>query len=268
MEGSSFMFAKRYLLSLLLISLFTVGFKINAHEQAGLINKDWTLLGSFKTENFHRSFEFLSRHHIDIAGVDYHNKIIDILLDDNEFIHLSKYGLDISITQTKGVFKGPDQEYKNPEEIEFLLTEFRDKFPSISKLTSIGKSLEGRDIWALKISDNPEMEEHNEPSILFNSMHHAREIMTPEISLDIIQTLLEGYQSDADITNWINQYETDASCFKSKSWLKQAPTAKQLALLRPDYQLDFNLTRYQASLLLQFQFNKSIIHKLIRKAAI
>lgn len=172
-----------------------------------IFQKDWKMLASITTENMHKTFKKLSDMEIDIAGVDIDNKIIDILINDYDYINLKSQKIKLEIKEVKGVTAGPDSEYKNPEEIELLIEQFTDTHPQISKKISIGKSLEGRDIWAIKISDNPEKHEVSEPAVLFNSMHHAREVMGPEVSLDIIETLLNGYNSDLKITNWINSNE-------------------------------------------------------------
>ncbi len=66
--------------------------------------------------------------------------------------------------------------------------------------------------------------------------------------------------------DWLNENETDESAHKTCSWLNQPPTEKQLQYLPPDYRHDHNLTRYQASALLTFRFNKSAIRSLIFEA--
>ncbi len=172
-----------------------------------LFQKNWKMLASVNAEDMQATFEQLADAEIDIAGVDVKNKIIDVLIDDYDYQNLKSLQLEVDIREVKGISKGPDAEYKTPEEVEFLINEFADKFPAITKVVSIGKSLEGRDIWAIKISDNPEQAEVLEPSILFNSMHHAREVMGPEVSLDIIEYLLNAYRVDEKITNYIDSYE-------------------------------------------------------------
>lgn len=171
------------------------------------LEKSKTLLAEVHVDHIGKSIKHLSSLNVDIAGVDIHNKIIDILIDDFEFASLESQSYNVLIKEVTGVTASPDQEYKNPEEIASLIERFADKFPEITSRVSIGKSLEGRDIWAIKISDNPEDHEVSEPAILFNSMHHAREVMTPEVSLDIIETLLNGYQSHAEIKKWIDSYQ-------------------------------------------------------------
>lgn len=66
--------------------------------------------------------------------------------------------------------------------------------------------------------------------------------------------------------DWLNENETDESAHKSRSWLNQSVTTRQLQFLPPEYRQDFGLTRYQASALLTFQFNKAAITNLVLNA--
>lgn len=61
---------------------------------------------------------------------------------------------------------------------------------------SLGATGEGRDIWALKVSDNPGLEENDEPEVLYDGVHHAREIMTVEMCLYFARYLCENYGTD------------------------------------------------------------------------
>ncbi len=63
--------------------------------------------------------------------------------------------------------------------------------------------------------------------------------------------------------DWLNENETDESAYKTRSWLKQPPTEKQLTYLPAEYRQDFGLTRYQASALLTFRFNRTGIRALV-----
>jgi DNA repair protein RadD len=63
--------------------------------------------------------------------------------------------------------------------------------------------------------------------------------------------------------DWLNEHESDESAHKSRRWLSQPPSDKQLALLPAEYRHDFGLTRYQASALIAFQFNKAAIRRLV-----
>ena len=70
----------------------------------------------------------------------------------------------------------------------------------------------------------------------------------------------------AQADDWLNEHETDESAFKSKGWLKQDATEKQLNCLPPEFRRDYGLTRYRASALISFQFNKRDIRRLVTAA--
>jgi len=67
--------------------------------------------------------------------------------------------------------------------------------------------------------------------------------------------------------DWLNENETDESAHKTRSWLNQTATSRQLQFLPAEYHQDFGLTRYQASALLAFTFNKSAITQLVTSAS-
>jgi len=63
--------------------------------------------------------------------------------------------------------------------------------------------------------------------------------------------------------DWLNEHESEDTARKSKRWLNQAPTAQQLQYLPAEMRADFSLTRYRASCLLSFQFNKRAIQRTV-----
>ena len=63
--------------------------------------------------------------------------------------------------------------------------------------------------------------------------------------------------------DWLNDNETDESAHKSRRWLNQSATEKQLRYLPPECRHDYGMTRYQASALLTFTFNKQAIRRLV-----
>jgi hypothetical protein len=65
---------------------------------------------------------------------------------------------------------------------------------------------EGRDLLALKISDNVTLEE-DEPTVLLVSNHHCRELVTPVIALTAAQNLLDDYGVDPDVTAAVDGHE-------------------------------------------------------------
>lgn len=67
--------------------------------------------------------------------------------------------------------------------------------PGIAQKFSIGRSYEGRQVWALKISDNVGSDE-NEPEVLFVSQMHAREWLSLEQNLRNIELLTSNYRAN------------------------------------------------------------------------
>jgi carboxypeptidase T len=65
--------------------------------------------------------------------------------------------------------------------------------PKIVSKRSIGKSYEGRTIWAIKISDHVALDEH-EPEILFEALHHAREHLAGEEALHLVHLFVDNYR--------------------------------------------------------------------------
>lgn len=66
--------------------------------------------------------------------------------------------------------------------------------------------------------------------------------------------------------DWLNTNETDESAHKTKAWLHQPATARQLAYLPPACRMDYSLTRYQASAMLSLKFNLHAIRSRIAEA--
>jgi carboxypeptidase T len=76
----------------------------------------------------------------------------------------------------------------------------------IVSVFSIGKSYQGRELWAAKVSDHVTVDEP-EPEVLFDGGTHADEHMGVEMTLRIFHWLVDGYGHDARITNIVNTRE-------------------------------------------------------------
>src|SRR6185295_3269745 len=75
--------------------------------------------------------------------------------------------------------------------------------PAIVSRFSIGKSYQGRPLWAVKVSDNVSVDEA-EPEVMFDGTHHADEHMATEMTLRIFHWLVDGYGTDPRITSIVN----------------------------------------------------------------
>jgi carboxypeptidase T len=96
--------------------------------------------------------------------------------------------------------------YTYPEIVAQLDTMYAN-FPNlITQKYSIGTSHEGRTIWAVKISDNPNVSE-NEPQTFFDALIHAREAASMTTVIYYMYYLLENYGTDPEVTYLVDNRE-------------------------------------------------------------
>jgi len=98
-------------------------------------------------------------------------------------------------------------QYLDPLEIDALLAQIVIDHPNITRRITVGTTAEGRSIFGLEISNNPGIDE-DEPAIQFNGQHHAREVATSLVVMDVIDTLTTGYAVDTQITSWVDNFKT------------------------------------------------------------
>ncbi|RJQ69178.1 zinc carboxypeptidase [Pseudonocardiaceae bacterium YIM PH 21723] len=75
------------------------------------------------------------------------------------------------------------------------------KYPAIAQASSVGQSYEKRDIPILRLTGAGT---GDKPEVLFNCNQHAREHLTAEMCLHIIDRYTSGYGSDAEITKMVD----------------------------------------------------------------
>ncbi|MCK5684952.1 hypothetical protein KAJ27_12555, partial [bacterium] len=99
-----------------------------------------------------------------------------------------------------------NKNYYKWDDIKAIIDEIVHKYPNIISLHSLGKTLHGKDILLLKVSDNPTIDE-DEPEILFTAGMHPREQQPQICLLELLKDLLEGYEHDTRITKLVNERE-------------------------------------------------------------
>jgi len=144
---------------------------------------------------------------LDVAGVDLPNHQVDVVIDPSQEAMLHAQGFNVVATKSTNSRMSPDQQYQNPTKIENLLKQYAAAYPNLAEVHIAGQSLEGRNIFVLRITGNISVNDPSKPHILFNGMHHAREVMATEIPLDTIDTLLTQYGKDPKITHWVDANE-------------------------------------------------------------
>ncbi|MET9698091.1 M14 family zinc carboxypeptidase [Streptomyces sp. NPDC006529] len=80
--------------------------------------------------------------------------------------------------------------------------------PGLTKVVSIGKTVEGKDILALKLTKNArQAKDGSKPSVLYMSNQHAREWITPEMTRRLMHHYLDNYGKDQRITQLVDSTE-------------------------------------------------------------
>jgi carboxypeptidase T len=105
------------------------------------------------------------------------------------------------------LFPSADSRYHDYGEMSAEIQNVANAFPGIVRPRfSLGTSYQGRDIWAVKVSDNPTVDE-NEPEVLFTAGQHAREHLTIEMALYLLNELTSKYASDPRIKGLVDSRE-------------------------------------------------------------
>lgn len=90
-----------------------------------------------------------------------------------------------------------------------MLDSMRSKYPqlvTVKKTLGTTTTLEGRPLYYVKISDNPDNDE-NEPEVLYTALHHAREPESLSQLIFYMWYLLENYSTDVQIKYLVDHTE-------------------------------------------------------------
>jgi hypothetical protein len=82
--------------------------------------------------------------------------------------------------------------YPSYDEVTEEIFLMADEHPDIVMVVSIGVTYDGRDIWAVKVSDNV-AEDEEEPEILITSLHHGKEWPGLSVVMATLRQLVDGY---------------------------------------------------------------------------
>ncbi|MDY6895999.1 MAG: M14 family zinc carboxypeptidase [Thermotogota bacterium] len=146
-------------------------------------------------------------------------EFLDLVVDEQQYEELSqKHNMKIMQIEQQlinNLSSGKDlNHYRNYDEVLAELEALEEDYPEICKLYNIGDTQgkiyaeEGHsfyndynhEIWALKVSDNVEMEE-DEPGIYYLGVHHSREPLSCEVAMSNLLYIIENYGTDATITD-------------------------------------------------------------------
>ncbi|HSI99954.1 MAG TPA: M14 family zinc carboxypeptidase [Patescibacteria group bacterium] len=108
---------------------------------------------------------------------------------------------------TAHAFPAADSGYHTYEELTAAIRAVEAAHPGLVRISSIGRSHEGRELWIAKVSDNVAVDE-NEPEVLLDGGHHGREHLSVEMALATLKHLTGRYATDAAVKRRVDSTET------------------------------------------------------------
>lgn len=98
--------------------------------------------------------------------------------------------------------------YSEPGGIRDEITATAARYPTLTKVTTIGRSHQGQPILAVKVTKNAKrIRDGKRPAVLYASAQHAREWITPEMTRRLMHHVLDSYGEDQDITRLVDTTE-------------------------------------------------------------
>ncbi len=149
---------------------------------------------------------------------------VTILIEDVISWYANQEADQVSIPRRNACFNDEPYKYNIPENYEYgsmggyftyqemldNLDSMRAKYPHlISARQAIDTFLthEGRPVYWVRLSDNPEIDEVDEPEVLYNAVHHAREPNSMSQLIFYMWYLLENYDTNPEIAILVDEVE-------------------------------------------------------------
>ena len=130
-----------------------------------------------------------------------------------EFERFLKTGIPFKVTVAPGEIYHPKHAklgdwdyYPTYSEYVTMMQNFEATYPQLCSLFSIGKSVQNKDLWFLKISSNINSSE-DKPKFMYSSSMHGDETVGFVLMLRLIDYLLTNYGTDERITRLVDEIE-------------------------------------------------------------
>ncbi|GAB0096319.1 carboxypeptidase D [Sergentomyia squamirostris] len=114
-------------------------------------------------------------------------------------------GLNVSLPEPRAYIPDAhllDFVYHNHEEMTRFLRATSARYPNLTALYSIGKSVQGRDLWVLVVSASPYEHMIGKPDVKYVANIHGNEAVGRELMLHLIQYFVTSYSTDPYI-KWL-----------------------------------------------------------------
>jgi len=176
---------------------------------AALAGTQWVVVEAYSRGDFNQ----LAPLGLDVLS---HNTTdgLHILATDEDLEALASLGyrwrvVDYDFSRVRFRLPGDDSfygGYRTVAEMEAELAELAADHPDIFSLFSLGPSYLDRDIWCVKVSDNPTVDE-DEGKIFVHGNTHSRELMTLEIPMYFLNRIARDYYTDPELAYLVDTHE-------------------------------------------------------------
>ena len=103
---------------------------------------------------------------------------------------------------------GAFRSYSEPGGIRDELAAVAARYPRLAKLVTIGRTVQGKPILAVKVTKNArQTRDGSRPATAYMGAQHAREWITVEMTRRLLHHVLDNYGTDAAITRLVNRTE-------------------------------------------------------------
>lgn len=155
------------------------------------------------------TMRFLNSAKFDVAGIDRMRGMIGVVASPDDLERLSALGLRYDVIDSSHPLRDSRGEalsdYKDPQEIMAFVDKTVGDHPALARKIILEDQLfEGQQQVAVLITSNVS-EPNSKRSFILDAQHHAREVMGPEIALDMIDYLTDKYGSDPKVKQWVDE---------------------------------------------------------------
>ncbi|MFI5566104.1 M14 family zinc carboxypeptidase [Streptomyces sp. NPDC051740] len=141
---------------------------------------------------------------------------VEVYLTEGQAEKLEEQGVDLTEhalsaraeTRVEDAAEGVFRPYSGAGGLREEILRTARENPDLTKVVSIGKTVEGQDILALKLTRKAKKtKDGSKPSVLYMSNQHAREWITPEMTRRLMHHYLDSYRTDKRIKKIVDTTE-------------------------------------------------------------
>ncbi|KAK2165900.1 hypothetical protein LSH36_44g02085 [Paralvinella palmiformis] len=121
----------------------------------------------------------------------------------------------------------PDNTYHDYNQLELFLRDIHTTYPSITKLYSIGKSFQGRQLYVMAVGKYLESGELLHPKVKYVGNMHGNEAVSREILLSFIKYLAISYETNSTVREFLGKTQVHIMPTMNPDGFEVAKTSNQ-----------------------------------------